>query len=62
VRVEIKCAHPFAKREYYGPGWICETSKGGCGATGSEERAHYSPVIGYADVECPECAKRAQGA
>ncbi len=55
MRVEIKCAHPFAKRKDYGPGWMCETDRGGCGATGSGDKGHYNPVLAYADIECPNC-------
>lgn len=57
MRVEIKCAHPRSKRGYYGPGWICETEKGGCGATGSEDRGHWDVVTGYAEIDCPKCAE-----
>lgn len=50
MKIEIKCTHPFAKRACYGPGWMCEVKKGGCGATGSGEQGHWDVVIGYAEM------------
>jgi hypothetical protein len=50
MRIEIFCAHPFAKRGYYGPGWICERERGGCGASGSGEEGHYTSTIGYFEI------------
>ena len=47
MKIEIHCAHPRIKRKDYGDGWICEPDRGGCGATGHEETAHYNPVVGY---------------
>ena len=53
MRFEIKCAHPERKKGYYGPnnGWICETEKGGCGATGGPGGEHYSPIQGYVEID-----------
>lgn len=49
-KVEIRCAHPLSKRWYCESGWMCETGKGGCGATGSGTEAHYNPVIAYYEL------------
>ena len=50
MRIEIRCSHPISKRKDYGPGWMCETERGGCGATGQGEEGHWHPVIAYAYV------------
>jgi len=51
MRLEIRCSHPGSKRKNYGPGWICETERGGCGATGDGETGHWDTVIGYVETK-----------
>lgn len=57
MRIEVKCVHPRHKRTDCGSGWMCETEKGGCGATGSGETSHWSTVLYYIDVDLEEIIK-----
>lgn len=50
MRIEIKCAHSRAMRVNCLSGWICDTERGGCGATGNGENGDWYPVIAYFDL------------